>query len=67
MNSKSPLVLALEVAVRTMELALYHKRQETRLRYELGTIADFAVGNGDVCEVIARRARAAIAPKELAP
>lgn len=26
----------------------------------LQTIADFAVGNGDVCEIIARRARAAI-------
>lgn len=26
----------------------------------LGTIADFAVGNGDVCEIIARRARAAL-------
>jgi hypothetical protein len=27
----------------------------------LETIADFAPGNGDVCEIIARRARAAIA------
>lgn len=27
----------------------------------LKTIADFAVGNGDVCEIIARRARKALA------
>jgi len=30
----------------------------------LQTIAAFAVGNGDVCEIIARRARAAIAKAE---
>lgn len=30
----------------------------------LQTIADFAVGNGDVCEIIAGRARAAIAKAE---
>lgn len=35
-----------------------------RLRSTLRTIADFAVGNGDVCEIIARRARAALNPPE---
>ena len=31
-----------------------------RSRAALHTIADFAVGNGDVCEIIARRARKAL-------
>lgn len=31
------------------------------LRDALQTIADFAPGNGDVCEIIAKRARAALA------
>lgn len=35
-------------------------RRLEEAREVLQTIADFAVGNGDVCEIIARRARAAL-------
>lgn len=34
-----------------------------KLEHALDTIAGFAPGNGDVCEIIARRARAALAPE----
>ena len=34
----------------------------TILEDTLQTIAGFAPGNGDVCEIIAKRARAALAP-----
>jgi hypothetical protein len=34
--------------------------ERDRLREALRTIANFAVGEGDVCEIIARRARAAL-------
>jgi|HubBroStandDraft_2_1064218.scaffolds.fasta_scaffold191600_4 hypothetical protein len=34
------------------------------LRETMGTIAGFAPGNGDVCEIIARRARKALAETE---
>jgi len=37
---------------------------ERALLDALQTIADFAVGNGDVCEIIARRAHAAIRAAE---
>jgi hypothetical protein len=40
------------------------EKQLRSLREELLTIADFAVGNGDVCEIIARRARAALKAPE---
>lgn len=43
-------------------LALKRKQAAAEFMYEtLETIAGFAVGNGDVCEIIARRARAALA------
>jgi hypothetical protein len=37
----------------------------TRLREALETIASFAPGNGDVCEIIAQRARQALTPNVL--
>jgi hypothetical protein len=43
----------------TYQLLKKREEQVRSLREELHTIADFAVGNGDVCEIIARRARAA--------
>ena len=41
------------------KMAAAEKMYET-----LRTIADFAVGNGDVCEIIAQRARAALRAAE---
>lgn len=42
-------------------IALKRKQAAAEFMYEtLETIAGFAVGNGDVCEIIAKRARAAL-------
>jgi hypothetical protein len=40
---------------------------DSRLRETLEQIADFAVGHGDVCEIIAQRARAALGQTNAAP
>ena len=54
--------------VTSFEAAVVMTRQQATLRAqrnellaELGSIAAFAVGEGDVCEIIAKRARAIIA------
>lgn len=47
-------------------IALKRKKDAAEFMYEtLDTIAGFAVGNGDVCEIIARRARAALAKADV--
>jgi hypothetical protein len=52
-------------AARDNRQALYDAQgQIAALKNELQTLADFAFGNGDVCEIIARRARAAIRKAE---
>jgi len=46
--------------VRLTEERTQWVRRAGILTAALGTIADFDTGNGDVCEIIARRARAAL-------
>lgn len=53
----------LQKALETAESRLAEAEKALEAKDEvLRTIANFAVGNGDVCEIIAKRARAALRP-----
>jgi hypothetical protein len=50
------------IEVEMMKAKIKAKERIIKLEGALITIADFAVGNGDVCEIIAKRAREALKP-----
>jgi hypothetical protein len=54
-------VLSKEASERLLSDMLEDESREEKLREVLQGIADIAVGHGDVCELIARRARAVLA------